>query len=102
MYTICRLSKFWTSRFIWSSTHITNTFIVLGLPIGSSIGGYLFNHFGSITTFKMLSGAALVTCVIQIIVNLLINRWAKIGETKDRKYSKVEVKDNIEEDTTTM
>lgn len=81
---------------------MTNMHIVLGLPIGSSIGGYFFNHYGSITTFKLLSGTAFVICVIQIIVNLLINRWTESGETKDRIYSKVDVKNNADEDTTTM
>lgn len=76
-------------------------YIVKGFPIGCSIGGYFFHRFGSITTFKLLSGAALVTCVIQITVNLLINYWTK-KDVKDRSYSKVDIKDNVEEDTTTM
>lgn len=76
-------------------------YIILGLPIGCSIGGYLFKHFGSITTFKLLSGAAFVTCMIQIMANFLMNRRTKIEEVMDRAYSKVDMKD-VAEETTTM
>lgn len=76
-------------------------FIVLGLPIGCSVGGYLFDRFGSITTFKLISGIALLTCMIQVTANLLVNRWAKNDELKDR-YSKVEIKDDAGEDTTAI
>jgi len=70
---------------------------VLGAPIGSFVGGYMFKHIGSIASFKLLSVVAFFTCVIQIIVNYLLKRLSKNEEVKDI-YSKVETKDdNIEE-----
>lgn len=71
---------------------------VLGAPIGSFVGGYMFKHIGSIDSFKLLSVVAFFTCVIQITVNYLLKRFSKNEEVKDI-YSKVETKDdNIEED----
>ncbi|XP_026813025.1 major facilitator superfamily domain-containing protein 6-A-like [Rhopalosiphum maidis] len=54
----------------------------IGAPIGSLSGGYLFNRFGSITSFKLLSGVALAICIIQTIVNQLINRILKNDSVK--------------------
>jgi len=71
---------------------------VLGAPIGSFVGGYMFKHIGSIASFKLLSVVAFFTCATQIIVNYLINRLSKNEDAKDI-YSKVETKDdNLEED----
>jgi len=73
---------------------------VLGAPIGSFVGGYMFKHIGSIASFKILSVAAFFTCVIQIIVNYILKRLSKNEDVKDI-YNKVETKDdNIEEDIT--
>lgn len=47
---------------------------VVGWPAGSVIGGYLFKHFGSITSLKLLSIITSIFCVIQIIVNQLAVR----------------------------
>jgi len=60
---------------------LTNDF-VLGTPIGSSVGGYLFNHFGSIISYKLLSGFALAVCISQIMVEKLINRFSKNDTVK--------------------
>ncbi|CAH1726834.1 unnamed protein product [Aphis gossypii] len=49
----------------------------LGTPIGSLIGGYMFKIIGSIASFKILSALAIVTCIIQIIVTRMINRFSK-------------------------
>lgn len=73
---------------------------VLGAPIGSFVGGYMFKHFGSIASFKVLSVVAFFTCVIQIIVNYILRRFSKNEDVKDI-YTKVQTKDvNIEEDVT--
>lgn len=69
-------------------------FFILGAPFGSVVGGYLFKTIGSIATFKLLSVAAGVTCVTQIVVNGLINRLAKNEDVKD-VYSKVETKGDV-------
>ncbi|XP_060874397.1 major facilitator superfamily domain-containing protein 6-like isoform X3 [Metopolophium dirhodum] len=49
----------------------------IGVPIGSFIGGYLFNRFGSISSFNIFSYIALAVCVIQTISNQLITRFSK-------------------------
>ncbi|CAI6371734.1 unnamed protein product [Macrosiphum euphorbiae] len=51
--------------------------IGLGVPMGSFLGGYVFDRYGSIDSFKILSGVALVICVIQFTVTQLINRFSK-------------------------
>ncbi|XP_025199984.1 major facilitator superfamily domain-containing protein 6-like [Melanaphis sacchari] len=72
----------------------------IGAPIGSFVGGYMFKHSGSIDSFKLLSVIVFFTCVIQIIVNYLINRLTINEDAKDI-YSKVETKDdNLGEDIT--
>ncbi|XP_022177883.1 major facilitator superfamily domain-containing protein 6-like [Myzus persicae] len=48
-----------------------------GVPMGSFLGGFMFDRFGFIVSFKILSGAVLAICVIQITVNQLINRFSK-------------------------
>lgn len=45
--------------------------------MGSFLGGFMFDRFGFIVSFKILSGAVLAICVIQITVNQLINRFSK-------------------------
>ncbi|VVC33508.1 Hypothetical protein CINCED_3A015748 [Cinara cedri] len=49
----------------------------IGVPIGSFVGGYLFNRFGSIFSFKILSGMAVTSCVLHIVVTQLTNRLSK-------------------------
>lgn len=47
------------------------------------IGGYLFKRIGSIATFQLLSLVAIVTCIVQIVVNQLIKRfcnWTNIDK----------------------
>ena len=61
---------------------LTNDFI-LGVPIGSFIGGYLFNHFGSITSYKCISGFALAVCIYQMTIQKLINRFSKNDTVKE-------------------
>jgi len=58
------------------------THFVLGSPIGCFVGGYLFNQFGSITSFKFLSIFVLAVCFAQTIVNQLINRFSKKNNVK--------------------
>jgi len=73
---------------------------VLGAPIGSIVGGYMFKHIGSIATFKLLSMVAFITCAIQIIVNFLLRRLSKNDDVKDMNSNdNVQTKDdNIKED----
>jgi len=56
---------------------IVSNHFVLGTPIGSLVGGYMFQIIGSISAFKLLSVLVLITCVVQIIVNQMINRFSK-------------------------
>lgn len=55
----------------------------IGSPIGNCIGGFSFEHIGSITTFKILSGIALATCIIQMVVNQILNRFLKNSNIPD-------------------
>ncbi|CAI6360488.1 unnamed protein product [Macrosiphum euphorbiae] len=55
----------------------------IGAPIGSFIGGHLFNHFGSITSYKFISGFALALCIFQMMVQQLINRFSKNDTVKE-------------------
>lgn len=70
---------------------------VLGAPFGSIVGGYSFKTIGSIDTFKVLSVVAGVTCVIQFLVNGLINRLVKNEDIKD-VYITVKTNDNVDEE----
>eukprot|EP00102_Acyrthosiphon_pisum_P005260 XP_001949714.2 PREDICTED: major facilitator superfamily domain-containing protein 6-like [Acyrthosiphon pisum] len=54
----------------------------IGSPIGCFVGGFLFNRFGSITSFKLLSLFALSVCFTQTIANQLINRFSKNNNVK--------------------
>jgi len=51
------------------------------MPIGNFLGGYSFNRFGSILSFKLLSGVALTVCVVQVIVVQLTNRISESQKT---------------------
>jgi len=62
-------------------------YFVLGAPVGSFVGGHIFFRFGSITSFKMLSGTALAICIIQTTVNLLMNRYSKDKNFKENASS---------------
>jgi len=67
---------------------------VLGTPVGSLVGGYMFQIIGSISSFKLLSVLVLITCIVQIIVNQMINRFSKnknIKTTSRRDQSNVSV-----------
>jgi len=66
---------------------------VLGGPIGSIVGGYMFKHIGSIATFKLLSVVAFSTCAVQIIVNYILRRLSKNDDVKDIN-SNVQTKDD--------
>jgi len=68
---------------------------VLGAPIGSIVGGYMFKHIGSIASFKLLSVVSFFTCVIQIIVNYILRRLSKNDDIKSNFQTK---DDNIKED----
>jgi len=73
---------------------------VLGAPIGSFVGGYMFKNIGSIASFRLLSMAAFFICVIQVISNYILKRMSKNEDVKDM-YNKVKTKDdNIDEDIT--
>jgi len=50
---------------------------ILGTPIGSLVGGYMFQTIGSISSFKLLSVLVLITGIVQIVVNHMINRFSK-------------------------
>lgn len=56
---------------------LTRNRFVLGSPVGSIIGGYMFKIIGSISSFKILSVLVLLTCIVQIIVNQMIDRFSK-------------------------
>lgn len=66
--------------------YMVKSFFVLGSPIGCLFGGYLFNQFGSITSFKFLSIFALVVCFTQTIVHQLINRFSKNNLVKEEVF----------------
>lgn len=57
----------------------------------------MFKNIGSINSFKILSVIALITCITQICVNRLINRFNKNEAAKDTVYSIVMTTDNTEE-----
>lgn len=59
----------------------------LGGFVGSSVGGYIFDRFGSITSFKIVSGTALVICIAQTTVNWLMNRYSKDKHFKENASS---------------
>ncbi|XP_022179023.1 major facilitator superfamily domain-containing protein 6-like isoform X2 [Myzus persicae] len=54
----------------------------IGTPIGSFVGGYMFKMIGSIASFKILSVLVLITCIVQIIVNQMINRFSNNSNIK--------------------
>eukprot|EP00102_Acyrthosiphon_pisum_P007046 XP_003241276.1 PREDICTED: uncharacterized protein LOC100573501 [Acyrthosiphon pisum] len=58
----------------------------IGTPIGSFVGGYMFQIIGSISSFKLLSVLVLITCIVQIIVNLMINRFSKNRNIKTTSH----------------
>ncbi|CAI6363531.1 unnamed protein product [Macrosiphum euphorbiae] len=66
---------------------VGTAFLGIGEPVGSLVGGQLFDRFGSITSFKILSGTALVVCITQTIVNSLINRNSKDKNFKENASS---------------
>lgn len=72
------------------------TFLVLGAPIGSFIGGYMFKSIGSIASFKIFGVIAFITCIIQFVFNYLMNRLSKNEDIKET-YDKVETKDDAED-----
>jgi len=43
----------------------------------------MFDRFGSITSYEILSGIAFAICIIQIIGNQLINRYCKDTNFKE-------------------
>jgi MFS family permease len=49
----------------------------IGNSVGSFVGGYMFKIIGSISSFKILSVFVLITCIVQIIVNQMIDRFSK-------------------------
>ncbi|XP_022182048.1 major facilitator superfamily domain-containing protein 6-A-like isoform X2 [Myzus persicae] len=59
----------------------------IGAPVGSFVGGYMFDRFGSITSFKFLSGTALAICIAQTTVNSLLNRYSKDKHVKENASS---------------
>lgn len=59
----------------------------------------MFGRFGSITSFRLLSGIALIICIIQIMVNFVINRFIKNKDVKD-EYDKVKPEDVVEYNVT--
>lgn len=73
---------------------------VLGAPVGSFIGGYMFKNVGSIGSFKLLTVIAFITCATQIVVNYYIDRRSKNGQLKNVVYSEVQTRDdkNIEQE----
>lgn len=64
--------------------------MILGLPSGSLVGGYLFHEFGSIISFKIIGCIALTTCIAHIIVNQLINTFSNDKNIKQEQSHKVE------------
>lgn len=53
--------------------------------MGSFVGGFMVDRFGSITSYAIVSGVAFSICIIQIIVNQLINRYSKITNFKENR-----------------
>jgi len=60
---------------------------VLGASIGNIFAGYLFDRFGSIISFKFLSGFVLGICITQATVNHLINRFSAEDDDVRRNVS---------------
>ncbi|XP_060874398.1 major facilitator superfamily domain-containing protein 6-B-like [Metopolophium dirhodum] len=59
----------------------------IGAPVGSFVGGHIFDRFGSITSFKILSGTALAICITHTTVHLLMNRYSKDKNFKENASS---------------
>ncbi|VVC36470.1 Major facilitator superfamily domain,Major facilitator superfamily associated domain [Cinara cedri] len=79
----------------------------IGAPIGSFTGGNMFKNLGSIQSFRLLTGLALVVCISQVSVNFLLNcrhRPSDNGATtnKDCAYNLVETKDTAEDTIPTL
>lgn len=51
--------------------------VYVGSPSGNFAGGYLFDRFGSIVSFEIISCTALVIGTIQLIVNQTLNGLSK-------------------------
>ncbi|XP_050057858.1 major facilitator superfamily domain-containing protein 6-A-like isoform X2 [Aphis gossypii] len=60
---------------------VATALLGIGAPIGSFVGGFMFDRFSSITSFGILSGIAFAICIIHIIENQFINRYCK-----DKKF----------------
>lgn len=68
--------------------------------MGSFVGGNMFKSIGSIESFKILTVVAFVVCVVQIIVNQLIQRFSKNDKVKDQYRKVVTNPENIKDDAT--
>lgn len=68
--------------------------------MGSFVGGNMFKNIGSIESFKILTVVAFVVCVVQIIVNRLIQRFSKNDKVKDQYRKVVTNPENIKDDAT--
>lgn len=60
------------------------TYFCIGSPIGSFAGGYLFDRFGSIVSFEIISCTALVIGTVQLIVNQTLNGLSKRKKLNER------------------
>lgn len=49
----------------------------------------MFDRFGSITSYGIVSGIALLICIIHIIVNQLIKRYCKDDNFKENTSSTI-------------
>ncbi|CAH1725097.1 uncharacterized protein LOC114131568 isoform X1 [Aphis gossypii] len=52
-------------------------FLGIGSSLGVTLAGYTFSHLGSVMAFRLIGFIALITCVIQIVVNHFMNRNKK-------------------------
>ncbi|XP_050546793.1 uncharacterized protein LOC126908605 [Daktulosphaira vitifoliae] len=48
-----------------------------GASLGAAIAGYTFDNLGSIMAFRLIGIIAIITCIIQIIINYFINKNKK-------------------------
>jgi len=53
--------------------------------MGSFVGGFMFDRLGSITSYAIVSGVAFSICIVQMIVNQLINRYSKDTNLKKNR-----------------
>lgn len=76
-------------------------FSISGAPIGNIVSGYMLKSIGSLSSFKLCTVIVFFTCITQIAINYMVNRFTENKTPKD-VYNKVEIEDNVEENLTAL